>query len=99
CVGDQQAVAAPGHRLPAHDHDATVGGQVGEAVQAGCVLRGQGVVGVVLEAGVLPSGVERGVDIPLLRAPAGELGQVQVLDPCLTQPRGHLVGVELGAAA
>src|SRR5699024_12228123 len=21
CVGDQQAVAAPGHRLPAHDHD------------------------------------------------------------------------------
>lgn len=67
-IGDDPAMAAPPHRLGAHDRDRP--GQPEQPGQAGAELGGERVVGVVAEARVVPGVVGQPRRAPWLAAPA-----------------------------
>ena len=76
-VGDQRAVAAPGHGLGAHDGHRVAGGQLQQDLDPGAEGIARHVVGVATEAQVPPAGVDR---IRPRLAESTQLGKVRVLD-------------------
>ncbi len=95
-VGDEQAMAPPGHGLTAHDRQPALDGHRDEVVDGLPVRRAQRVVGVVLEADVQPGGVDGRVH-RLAGAPTSELGYMYVVDARIGQPEGHVVAAEVRA--
>src|SRR2546426_9069282 len=71
-VGDQAAVAAPGHRFGAHHGGPRAAGGCEQLADAFAKLRSAHVVRIVAEAGVAPARAWRGMGA--LAAPSGELG-------------------------
>src|SRR5690349_20224841 len=62
-IRDEQAVAAPGHRFTTHDRDPPGGGQLDQALDALTIGRSEGVIGVVLKAGLPPARVDVALDV------------------------------------
>jgi hypothetical protein len=71
-VGDDPAMAAPPHRLGAHDRDGRALRDREQLVEAGVELRRQRIVGVVAERGDVPGVVRERRRFLRLAAPAAE---------------------------
>jgi hypothetical protein len=93
-VGDDPSVAAPPHRLGAHHGGGPLGAPAVQVVEGVAELLGQRVVGVVVEAAVLPPAVDL-VGHALARSSSGEALRPHQVDADRGERRAERVLVEL----
>ena len=94
-VGDDPSMASPPHALRAHDRDAPRATLGAELIEGASEIRGQGVIGVVVEAAVLPPRVGLEGHVPAHRASTRQRLFATVGDPRVLQGRSQRVLVEL----
>ena len=79
-VGDDPTMAAPPYRLRAHDRAAPAAAQFGEPGETRSERAAFGIVGVIVEAAVLPQCVAPRRNIRLAAAPSAQFANVLVAD-------------------
>src|SRR5271169_6421965 len=94
-IGDDAAMAAPPQALRAHDTCARGFTQFAQGSKARPEFLAHGVVGVIVEARVLPEGVGLGQNVALRSAQPAERGKMLVSDPAGGERSGQGVAVEL----
>lgn len=71
-VGNDPAVTPPPHGLRAHDCGGVFGRHRLQLTQCGGELFGEGVIGIIVKAAILPLGVDLEVDVLAHLASSGE---------------------------
>ena len=95
-VGDDSTVAAPPHSLGTHDRQAVGLRPFDEGVEVGAEFLGQAVVGVVVEAAVLPPGIRLEGHRVADGSAAGQPFEPAQFDAVLGKVVDQGVGVEPG---